>query len=176
MQPWMSDIEIETIKKYLKSNFCMLEYGSGGSTLLFPNFVNEYYSIEHNKEWFEKVKLQCDKKVNINYVGMDSVTPPDKRVKVQSWKDLKDSSRAKDYHSYIRYPKKFNTKFDAVLVDGRARPECVEFITDYLKDDGYLFMHDYWPECRKEYRVVEEYYKVIDSVLTGQSLAVLQKK
>ena len=176
MQPWMSSTEIQTILKYLKSYYSMLEYGSGGSTLLFPNYVNEYYSLEHDEKWFNKVKNNCGQNVNITHVSRDYATPDINRIKATTWQELDTSSRAKDFKTYIEYPQFFKTKFNAVLIDGRARPECAKFIKDYITDDGYMFMHDYWPECRSAYRVVEEHYQVIDKVVEGQGLAVFRKK
>ena len=44
-KPWMDDSEINTIIKYLNKEDIMLEWGSGGSTNYFPQFVKEYYSI-----------------------------------------------------------------------------------------------------------------------------------
>ena len=178
MQPWMSSTEIQTVLRYLKSYQAMLEYGSGGSTLLFPEYVDKYFSIEHDEKWYKKVKEQCKSNSNvvIKHVPRDHITPDENRIKATTWQELDTSSRAKDFKTYIEYPKVFERKFDVVLVDGRARPECAKFIKDYLVDDGYLFMHDYWPDCRKAYRVVEEHYRVIDKVLTGQGLAVFRKR
>ena len=38
-KPWMSEAEIEVIKKYLTTDKIMLEYGCGGSTTYFPQYV-----------------------------------------------------------------------------------------------------------------------------------------
>lgn len=173
MNPWMSKEEIETIKKYLNSDMIMLEYGCGGSTLFFPQFVKEYYSIEHDREWFEKIKKQIANHTYMYYVGRNSTTPDHERIVAKSVAELENSSRAKDFTAYIRYPEKLNIKFDAVLIDGRARPECAAFIRSFLKDGGYLFIHDYW--ARKPYHVVSEIYDLIDSVKTGQSIAIFKK-
>ena len=55
INPWMSRDEIGMIEGYLKPSFKMLEYGSGGSTLYFSRLVKEYYSVEHDVEWYEKI-------------------------------------------------------------------------------------------------------------------------
>ena len=52
MQPWMSKEEIKLIEKYLNKNQVVLEWGSGGSTAHFSKFVKEWYSIEHDKDWY----------------------------------------------------------------------------------------------------------------------------
>lgn len=172
MKPWMSQLEIDTILKYLKPDFSMLEWGCGGSTLCFPNYVNSYYSIEHDKEWYEKIKAQISKNVKIVHVPRQSDTG---NVRSKNYAGLNNTSRFKDFHNYIKYPANFGTTFDAVLVDGRARPECAKFIIDYINKDSVIFVHDYfYKNHRVHYHVLEEKYKVIDSVKTGQTLAVLK--
>ena len=49
--PWLTDLQIETVVKYLNENDIMLEYGAGGSTMYFPKYVKDYYSIEHEEKW-----------------------------------------------------------------------------------------------------------------------------
>ncbi|CAF4208411.1 unnamed protein product, partial [Adineta steineri] len=47
---FMSAEERNIIRLYLNKSHTMLEYGSGYSTLYFSQFVNAYYSIEHNEQ------------------------------------------------------------------------------------------------------------------------------
>ena len=54
-KPWMHESEINLIIAFLDKEYDMLEWGCGGSTILFPNYVREYYSIEHNMEWHSQV-------------------------------------------------------------------------------------------------------------------------
>jgi len=174
MKPWMSQQEIDTILKYLKPNFTMLEWGCGGSTMLFPKYVANYYSIEHNKDWYDKMLQDVPKNVTLNFVAMNSHSSPNQRS--TSYETLEKSSRSKDFYNYIHYPSNLNKVFDIVLVDGRARPECAKYITNYITKDSIVFVHDYFPKPRTHYRVLEEKYKIIDSIKTGQTLAVLQLK
>lgn len=173
MVPWMSSIEIETILKYLSPESVMLEYGSGGSTNFFPKYVKQYYSIEHNFEWYNKVSAMTSysDRIHMYHIRQDCEVP---KHRASNWEELDNSSRSKEFAKYIRYPEIINKTFDAVLIDGRARPECAKFIYDYLNDGAHVFMHDYW--ARERYHVVTEKYDIVDSVKTGQSLVVLQKK
>ena len=173
MTPWMSQQEINTIIKHLNSDDIMLEYGCGGSTVFFCDYVKEYYSIEHNRSWYQKMLKQKKKNTTLFYVDRNEITSESERIHANSWEQLYSSSRYKDFRDYIHFPKSIGKIFDAVLIDGRARPECSRFIFDHIKDGGIVFMHDYW--TRKRYHVAEERYKLIDAVKTGQSLAVLKK-
>lgn len=173
MKPWMSQQEINTIIKHLNKTDTMLEYGCGGSTIHFCNYVTEYYSIEHNSEWYSKILKVAKPNTKMYHIDRNHITPEKNRIRAKNWNELDASSRSKDFKDYIHFPQTLNKIFDVVLVDGRARPECAKFIFDYLKDDGILFIHDYWN--RPPYHVVEEKYKVIDAVKNGQSLAVFRK-
>lgn len=165
MSPWMSNQEIDLILKHLKPEYTMLEWGSGGSTLTFSKYVDKYYSIEHNEEWYLKVHQALgnsglrDKVFNY-YVEQN--LPKSKPSKYEEFKD------------YIEGISKLNTTFNAILVDGRARPHCALYAYDYLEDDGVLFIHDYF--VRPHYHFVEEKYQVIAGVRQGQTLAVFKKR
>ena len=50
-------------------------------------------------------------------------------------------SRYSWYKDYIEEPSKWGVKFDVVLVDGRARPQCAVFIRDYLRDENSIGMY-----------------------------------
>jgi len=60
MKAWMDSREKELITKHFSPNKIMLEWGSGGSTIEFSPHVKKYYSIEHNKEWYEKVNNEVN--------------------------------------------------------------------------------------------------------------------
>ena len=59
MNVMMKICDSDKILFYLNSSSIrnFLEIGSGGSTLYFSKHVQNYYSIEHDKSWFEMVKL-----------------------------------------------------------------------------------------------------------------------
>lgn len=161
-KPWMSDIEIETISKYLKKDDIMLEWGSGGSTNYFPQFVKEYYSIEHDPTWYGEISKEIPSNVvSFNLIPVDhSLTDPTQKYQIQN---------------YINYVDKLDVKkFDKVLIDGRGRGWCAEKIVPYLKEDSIVFIHDYWQ--RPRYHIVERWFDVIDYVKDGQSLVVLKLK
>jgi len=51
----MSDNEIEFFKSYLDDSKVVLEYGSGNSTLEYSKLVKKYFSIENEKEWYNRI-------------------------------------------------------------------------------------------------------------------------
>lgn len=168
MIPWMSEDEIELILKYLKQDFIMLEWGSGGSTLLFPKYVKKYFSIEHDKEWYDKIKKELvDKDIKnaetfLVEQDLPRSHPASKREEF------------KHYVEFINSPKLSEKHFDAILVDGRARPHCAIEALKHIDHKSIVFIHDFFQ--RPYYFDVLDYYEPIDQIIEGQSLIVLRKK
>lgn len=165
MTPWMSLQEISLIENYLTPDMTMLEWGSGGSTVTFSKSVAKYYSIEHVKDWYSKVdqklaELQLKGKVD------NILIEPDLPRTIPT--------KYEEFKTYIEYVDKLNIKYDAVLIDGRARAQCAERVLDYLNPGAVVFIHDFWQ--RPQYHSVLEFYTEIASVKYGQSLVVLKKK
>ena len=162
MKPWMSDSEMLLVIKHLYYTDTMLEWGSGGSTTYFPYFVKNYYSIEHDKEWADKVKSSLPPNVDFNFFGWDSErTIPTQR---------------NQFKTYIEYIDKLKVKkFDKILIDGRARGWCAEYALNYLHKDSIIFIHDFWN--RPQYHVVFNWYDEVDSVKNSpQTIVALKPK
>lgn len=161
MKPWMHNKEIAKIEQYLAPNDIMLEWGSGGSTLRFSKLVGKYYSIEHKKEWYDKLNIEN------NYVFRYLVPKS------------KGNNKKEMFDEYIKFPSKLDVKqFDKVLIDGRARFECAKYILPFISRSGIVFIHDFFqPHKYDDYARVFSYYNLIDSVEdTQQTLAILKKK
>lgn len=170
MKPWMSGIEIATIEKYLKSTDVFLEWGSGGSTLYFSQFVQEYTSIEYDIKWYNNITeyISINKLQNINYI----YCPPDNNVipPINSYRSKKE-----DFITYVNIIDSLPQKiYDKVLIDGRSRVACAKKILNYLHNDSLIFIHDFFK--RSKYFSILEDYVIVDSVQNRQSLAVLKKK
>ena len=56
INPWLGKTVIDMIKKHLNKTMNVFEWGMGNSTLFWSKYVNSVTSVEHDKEWFEKVK------------------------------------------------------------------------------------------------------------------------
>ena len=136
-KPWMKYREIEIIEeilKKLKPKRC-LEWGAGYSTIYFPRFLDsdaKWVSIEHEKDWFERIKsLNKDSRVEI-YLIQPNKYP---------WSDEYGDGDYSDLKDYIEYPSKFG-KFDFILIDGRARRYCLIKAYKLLSNKGVVVLHD----------------------------------
>ena len=173
-QPWMSRQEIDLILSFLNKDDTMLEYGCGGSTMFFPKFVKEYYSIESDKSWSNSVEKIMPKNATMYCVPVARPEDPNQKHAVK-WSQLYTTKIYEAYKEYIETGSKINKKFTKILIDGRARPQCARYMYDYIDKDCIIFVHD-WHPCRKHYRSILEKYKLIEEISSGQCLAALRKK
>lgn len=154
---WMSPKEKNFILAFLKKEDVMLEWGSGGSTLELSKHVKKYYSIEHDKVWYEKIKniLVANNNVSLHYVASDkprSSTDPNFSEQPSSYDE---------FATYINYGNKLGIKFNKVLIDGRARRWCAEEIIKHLCDDAIVFIHDFGIPERQRYNSVLKFYSIL---------------
>ena len=203
---WYSDMdpkEGKLIKTYLTKDTVMLEYGCGGSTLIFSKYVKKLYTIEHNLDWFWKIQEQIYQK------GIDNVElhlcdipkgVPTKREEfwdkydenlIYASKELNTNIPKLDdcvyprdkyvWHEYIDFIDTLDLpKLDVVFIDGRARSDCAYKVLDYIDEDSIVFIHDFWP--REEYHKVFDYYEEVASIKdtqqgeAGHTIVGLRKK
>ena len=204
---WPSQIDISSVgmeysealkaEQYIKGKGKMLEWGVGGSTLYFPKLVENYVSIEHNQEWYEKLKPQLLDNVEFYHVPIHEEKFDDDLDKnamdilegTEEWYNQFGNSEIYtvddrihwntrgrfDWHcglDYIKKPMELSYRnYDVILVDGRCRTMCAYMAKYLLKDDGYLLFHDF--NNRPYYHGILKYYEIVDSV---ETLVVLVKK
>ncbi len=131
--PWMTYPSIEFLKKRIRKDMVVFEYGCGESTLWWASRVKEVVSVEHDKDWFEKVSYKIPGNVKIFHIGLE------------------------DGGSYSRKIMEYRDKFDVVIIDGRDRVHCAMNSLEALKSDGIII----WDNSdREEY---EEGYKFLIS-------------
>ena len=116
--PWNTYPFLSFIEQRLKPGFNVFEYGSGNSTIWYAQKVKSITAVEHNKEWYEKVKLMLPKNAE---VVLSSET---------------------DSAIYSGEISKRNSKFKIIIVDGIFRNESLAASLDYLKDDGVVVFDD----------------------------------
>ncbi len=146
-KPWMSFPVIEELEKILKNNQIVFEYGSGGSTLFFSKRVKRVFSIEHSKKWFDLVKVEIENRGldNIDY----KVIPPspcleysrDVVSEANAYISDDEASIGMHYEDYVKEIENFpDHYFDLVVIDGRARPSCIDHAKNKVKNGGVILL------------------------------------
>lgn len=120
-KPMMNDVEIDIIDTLLESkpDMLCLEWGSGNSTIYFPNrhALAHWVSIEHDPEYAKYVVAHADPRKAT--VFTTSETPA--------------------YYGCV-YP--YEGMFDFILIDGILREECVKTALKIAKKDAIVLLHD----------------------------------
>jgi len=138
--PYMVAKEIFILRELLKrrSPLNCLEWGSGYSTIFYSGFLGKgghWYSIEHDKKWFEEIGPQIKRLDNVKLALVEPNHQP--------WTDEHKDGSFEDVKDYILYPKeKLDLKFDFILIDGRGRKHCLEEAQELLRPEGIVVVHD----------------------------------
>jgi len=116
--PWLSYPSISFLSERLNNNMLVFEYGSGNSTIYYSQKVKRVVAVEHNKEWYNKIKNQLAKNAEIVFKEVDKEG------------------------DYCRVIKTTDTKFHIVIVDAEDRVNCVKHCLDNLTEDGVIILDD----------------------------------
>jgi len=116
--PWVTYSFIDFIKDRIRKHHSVFEFGSGNSTFFYAKYAGMVVSVEHDKEWFDKI--QANKPENSEMIFCELKTDGD----------------------YCRMPVKLDVKFDIIIVDGRDRVNCCKQAADALTPEGVIVLDD----------------------------------
>ena len=143
--------EEDFFMNHINENSLILEYGSGISTNEIAKKCKSILSIEHQEEWYNKLKPQlldnCEiilKKPDLPYI------------------EGGHCGTYEEFKSYVEAPLN-KGPFDIILIDGRARVSCSSVVKTISHDNTIIFIHDY---DRPEYREALSYLELIEQVGT----------
>lgn len=140
-KPFMNDIEVQAIVCSLQlfhKPIQALEWGSGNSPIYFSAHLpvqSEWISIEHDAEWAGKTKTM------ISEVGNDKIQLYHVPA-VDKWLDGMGDGDYDTFRDYVLFPTTLSKKFQFILVNGRARVECMQIGWMLLEDFGIMILHD----------------------------------
>lgn len=116
--PWVTYSFIDFITPRLNKHQAVFEFGSGNSTFFYAKYAGMVVSVEHDKEWYEKINVQ--KPGNSEMIYCELVPDGD----------------------YCRMPIKLEELFDVVIVDGRDRVNCCKQAVNVLTPAGVIVLDD----------------------------------
>lgn len=132
-RPWLGYRAVDRLSRLIQSDWRVLEFGSGRSTLWFARRCQEVVSIETDETWFRanREDLSTNKLANVRLF----LRKPQESCRLDE------------------FPPNY---FDLVIVDGYDRDACMRASIDKVKAGGYLFFDNSdvpWsghPEARRQ--------------------------
>ena len=113
--PWYTYPSIEFIKQRLTKQMNVFEYGSCNSSIWLSKKVKSLVSLEHDKDWYIKIKPSLDKLENTSYLH----------------RELEEGAYEGEILNY-------KNDFDIIVIDGRNRNKCIKNAMEALKNDGIV--------------------------------------
>jgi len=122
--PWYTFPSYEYLKGLDLRKYEVLEFGSGNSSKFWQSRVKKLTSVEHNKDWYEKLKTEFSAS-NFTII------------------------LAEDHDDYINAAKKIN--YDIAIIDGVHRLDCTKAIIDFKPEVSLIILDnsDRHPCCAK---------------------------
>jgi hypothetical protein len=124
--PWVTYSFIDFIKERIKKQHTVFEFGSGNSTFFYAKYAGIVVSVEHDKEWYDKIVKE--KPENSEMIFCELVRGGD----------------------YCKMPVKLEETFDVIIVDGRDRVNCCKQAVDALSSNGVVVLDDSEREFYRE--------------------------
>jgi len=145
--PWIAFSAIDYLEKIVRRDMTVFEYGSGGSTIFWAAKAGSVISVEHDPDWFQKMNMYLNKQdqPNVENVLAEPEADPDFAGKDYKNPDDYISSdpayKGKNFENYVKTIDRFpDRSFDIIVVDGRARPSCIQHSLPKLKKNGFLII------------------------------------
>lgn len=143
--PWLNFAAIDFLQQQKLSKSNVFEYGGGGSTLFFCKNDAYVSTVEDHAEWFkiltETVAQKGYKDWKGFFVSPEPYTGAEQRIASNPAAFMSGSPGLGHltFEKYARVINDFPTDhFDLILVDGRARPSCIQQSLPHLKANGLL--------------------------------------
>lgn len=115
--PWFTYPFIHFLVARLKNKAVkVFEYGAGMSTLFWQKLALKVVSIEHDKEWVEKLKPKVEENVLLKYIPLEF------------------------NGSYCREVLSYSNFFDIIVIDGRDRVRCMRNCIEALNEIGVIIL------------------------------------
>lgn len=156
-RPWLTYGASDWLERTVRPGDSVFEWGSGGSTLFFLDRGVSLTSIEHDRDWWARVRTRIggDSSARARLELIEpSVLGPDERP--SGYISTKPDGIRRSYEKYARAIDEVpDRSLDLVLVDGRARVACARHARRKLKPGGFLVLDD---AARPEYAEVWQCY------------------
>ncbi len=166
-KPWMEDAEVAIVDKWLTDRLRVLEYGAGGSTVRWAH-GRDWHVVEHDTEWHSRV---CAELRHRRVKSKAALVHPTREI-ATCYVGEYPEGYLEAWEPYVHAGEKWGGRFDAVIVDGRARLACARLAArNLLAPGGVILWHDFGADGRKRYEAILAECELVERVGT---LAVLR--
>ena len=152
--PWLTYGSIDWIERHLSKEMKVFEWGSGGSTVFLAKRVKKVVSVEHDPNWHKEVTDYLQSKGLSKNAQLIYKNPS--KIKLSQGKYSSGQAKHKNYSfkeycmAISKYPKEY---FDLILIDGRARVDCMRLAVKKVKKRGWIVLDNadedrYWKKLR----------------------------
>jgi hypothetical protein len=145
--PWFTFGAIRRTRHLLRPGFRVFEFGAGGSTLCFLGRESSVVTVDHDRQWIDRVAAVVRQK---GYANWKPLVQPPVASAVAAYAAPEDPDgyvssgteyRGLSFEAYAASIDDYDDEtFDLVVVDGRARPSCGKHARPKVKPGGYLIL------------------------------------
>ena len=154
--------------RFSGSEVSVFEWGSGASTIWMARRGYQVVSVEHDQKWEVAVRFKAQE-LNLSYKSVIKTPITSSSPQVTS---LKSGFEGLDFHDYVAEIHKYEL-FDLIVIDGRARVNCLIAARSHLKPGGIILFDN---SNRKRYRheIAKDWSEIVIRGLTPASPFITQ--
>jgi hypothetical protein len=141
--PWYTYPAVEYLQNIDFAGKTVLEYGCGNSSFFWCRKAAKVTSIEHNREWFDKISRIACKNHELIFCAEENYESP---AEIEG------------------------RKFDIIIIDAVKRPECAKILRRYLDlgaADGCMVILDNSDWYKNSARFIREDFDMIEADFHG---------
>ena len=139
--PWWTFKSIDLIDEYLvaRPGARVFEWGSGASTVWLATRGASVTAVEHDPEWASAVEALLPPEANAEIRVVQASPAAGRDGEIRSGKRGHEDLNFSDYVEAIDVD---DCSYDLIIVDGRAREECLRRAIPRLSKNGLLLFDD----------------------------------
>lgn len=138
--PWLNYKSKRWLDEYIKPGMNVFEYGTGGSTLYFLGNRCKPVSIEHDRQWYQNVQQAIGESGN-KHSAYHLIQPQQTEQTNPQYRSEYPGYENMSFEEYVRKIETFdNGFFDIILIDGRARVDCLRHAIEKVRPGGTIIL------------------------------------
>jgi hypothetical protein len=160
--PWWTYRAVDEVERWLEARLRparVFEYGSGASTVWLARRAGSVTSVEHHQQFANLMSDLLEPVENATLLVRPAV--PSAAPSIPS---AKEGYGEQDFTAYVSALDEIGGEYDLIVIDGRAREECLRRAVPRLAADGLVVFDN---TRRRRYRAAIAAAPVIEHRLPG---------